>query len=153
VNITSTTTTGVSFSVAQNTVTSTRSTTITVSGTSGASATFTVTQDAAPSTQACTFTIDRNNADFGPRGGQGTVQVTTTRDCAWTASEAVDWITLGASGGTGPGSLSYTVSPNPNDDRREATITVAGHPHRVRQDGDDDDDIIVSYRVMVLYIT
>ena len=152
VSITSTTATSVSYSVAPNTVTSTRSTTITVSGASG-SATFTITQDAPPATQACTYSINPSTAEFGARGGPGTVQVTASSPtCAWTASEGVDWIALASTGGTGTAPLNYTVSPHGGDDRREATITVAGHSHRVRQEGDDDNNVLASYRLLTIYI-
>jgi hypothetical protein len=135
-----------SFSVPQNNGAA-RQTTITL----GTGQSVTISQEAAPSTQVCTFSISPGNADIEPRGGQGTVQVSTGPTCAWTASENVDWIALASGGRTGPGPLNYTVDRNDDDDRRETTITVAGQSHRVRQDGDDDDVLV--YRLPAVHIT
>lgn len=129
----------VGYAVQANTATTTRQTTITVNG-----QTHGVMQDAAPPPPPptpCTYSIDPGNRDFGPGGGEGTVRVTTGPSCAWSASSPVSWITVTTTGGTGSGEVRYTVAPNTDDDDREATLTIAGQPHRVRQEeGDDDDD-------------
>ena len=125
----------VTYTVQANTATSARQTTITVNGQS-----HSVTQDAAPPPppQPCSFAIDSSSAQFSAVGGQGTVRVTTASTCTWSASSPVSWITLSSPGGTGPGEVRYTVAPNSDDDEREATITIAGQSHRVRQEGDDN---------------
>ena len=118
----------VTYSVAANTGTSTRQTSISVNGQS-----FSVTQEAAPQPPPCSYSIDVSSRQFGPTGGEGVVRVTTGPGCAWTASSPVNWIAPPSSGGTGTGDLRYTVAPNAGGVPREATITVAGQPHRVQQ--------------------
>ena len=124
------------YSVAPNSASSPRSATITVNGQP-----HTVTQDGAappPPPPVCSYSIEPDERTFGEEGGEGTVRVTTEATCSWTASTGAPWITLGSSGGTGPGELRYTVAVNAGGDR-EATIAVAGRTHEVRQQGDDDD--------------
>lgn len=123
----------VTYSVDANTVATPRQTNITVNGQS-----HSVNQEAAAAPPPCSYSIDPGSRNFDEAGGQGTVRVTTGPSCTWTASSPVDWIRLSSSGGTGTNDLQYTVTPNPGDDR-EATITVAGQPHRVSQREDDDD--------------
>ncbi|HYY57919.1 MAG TPA: BACON domain-containing carbohydrate-binding protein [Pyrinomonadaceae bacterium] len=119
----------VSYSVAANTATTSRTGTITVAG-----KTFTVTQAAA--TPACTFTISPASASLPSTGGTGSVTVTTTAGCAWTARSNVTWITVtqGASG-TGNGTVSYSVAANTATTSRSGTVTIAGRTFTVTQAG------------------
>jgi hypothetical protein len=95
--------------------------------------TFTVNQ-----ASGCTFTIAPESIDFGKEGGTGTVTVTTADGCAWTVVRDVSWITLTSGGdGSGSGAVQFAVEPNPGDDRRSGTLTIAGRTVTVKQDGDD----------------
>jgi len=67
----------VSFSVASNPNTSSRTGTITIGG-----QTFTVTQAAS----TCSFAISPTSQSIPASGGTGTVSVTTSSNCSWTAS-------------------------------------------------------------------
>ncbi|HEV8483244.1 MAG TPA: BACON domain-containing carbohydrate-binding protein [Blastocatellia bacterium] len=113
----------VNFSVAQNNSTSPRSATITV-----VDQVFTVNQ------AGCSFAIAPPNQSFTSAGGTGSITVTTTATCPWTAvpSAAFVTITSGASG-TGNGTVNFSVAANPNITPRSATITVVDQVFTVNQ--------------------
>jgi hypothetical protein len=76
----------------------------------------------------CTYSISPPAASFGPNGGTGSIHVTTQTGCNWTAgSPNVDWITItSGAGGSGDGSVGYTVSANPGDADRQGMFNVKG---------------------------
>jgi hypothetical protein len=115
----------VGFSAQANTGAS-RTGTLSIAG-----ATFTVTQAAAPA--PCTFTIAPTSQAVAATGGTGTVGVTTTSGCAWTATSNTAWLTItsGASG-TGNGSVGFSAQSNTGADRT-GTLTVAGATFTVTQ--------------------
>jgi hypothetical protein len=112
--------------------TSTRSGTITLSGSS--SATFTLTQD--PSTPgACSYSITPPSATGAGSGGSGNVQVTgNPSGCigSWNAvaSSSGNWLTLGGStNGNGAGTwlVAYSFGANPSTtSERTGTISFSG---------------------------
>jgi hypothetical protein len=82
----------------------------------------------------CTYTISPYSRQFGQNGGMGTISVSTTSGCDWTATESASWITItGGSSGSGSGTVSYSVNAN-SGSARSAVISVAGKSHTVRQD-------------------
>jgi hypothetical protein len=115
----------VAYTVAANTG-SARSGTLTIAG-----QTLTVNQAAPP--PACTYSIAPTSQQFGLLGGVGTVNVTTTAGCAWTASSNATWIviTAGASG-TGNGIVMFAVAASTSGDRT-GTLTIAGQTATVQQ--------------------
>ena len=116
----------VGYSVAANTG-AVRTGTLTVAG-----QTFTVTQAAAP--VACTYTISPASASYPAGGGAGNVTVNTAAGCPWTAVSNASWISLGASGGNGPGSVGYTVAQyTGKPKKRNGTVTIAGRTFSVQQ--------------------
>jgi hypothetical protein len=118
----------VTFSVAAN-PDSIRTGTVVVAG-----QTFTVTQAAATATtNPCTYTIGPPEVTMAAPGGTGTVAVSTSTGCAWTASSSVAWVTVapGASG-TGNGPVAFSVAPNPGA-ARTGILSIAGHPFTVNQ--------------------
>lgn len=94
--------------------------------------TFTVTQDGNPS--FCDYTVAPTDFSFGGAGGAGQITVTTSSsDCNWTAVSNDVWITInGATGGTGSGSIDFTVAQNTGA-FRTGTLTVAGRTVTVQQ--------------------
>src|SRR5437762_1907371 len=109
----------VRLDVAANTSTSDRSGMVTIAG-----QTFAVTQAAAP--PPCTFTVTPSAQSFPSAGGNGTVAIAGSQaGCAWTASSAAPWIALGATSGTGDGSVAFSVAANGGGDR-SGNLTVAG---------------------------
>lgn len=124
----------VAFAVAPNTGGS-RTGTVTI-----ATQTFTVTQAAVVVPQ-CQYSVSPNRVEVDAPGGTGSIAVSTTSGCAWTASSGDSWITITAgASGTGNGTVNFSVARN--DGRsREGSLTVAGRNVRVEQrDGRRDDD-------------
>jgi hypothetical protein len=115
----------VGFSVAANTGAA-RSGTLTVAG-----QTFTVNQAAPP--VSCSYSISPTSQNVSDSASSGSVAVTTTAGCAWTASSNASWlsITSGASG-TGNGSVGFSVAANTGA-ARSGTLTVAGQTFTVNQ--------------------
>lgn len=82
----------------------------------------------------CTYTIAPTSQSFPSGGGSGSVAVTTTAGCAWTATSNAAWITVtsGASG-TGNGTVGYSVAANTGTSSRNGTVTIAGQTFTVSQ--------------------
>ena len=59
----------------------------------------------------CQFGVGASDTQFAAAGGTGTITITSSEGCAWTASSDVSWIVIARSG-TGSGSVSFTVAPN-----------------------------------------
>lgn len=118
----------VSYSVAANNGTTSRTGTLTVAG-----QTFTVTQGGV----GCTYSLSPTNQAFMAAGGSGTVSVSAPVSCAWTASRAdASWITItSGSTGSGNGTLSFSVLANSGSASRTGTLTVAGQTFTVSQCG------------------
>jgi Malectin domain/Beta-propeller repeat len=74
----------------------------------------------------CAFTFTPPSAQFASTGGPGSVGVTTTPECGWTATTNNSWITLTSQvSGQGSGSISYTVAPNTGGSQLSGNITIA----------------------------
>jgi hypothetical protein len=93
-----------------------------------------VTQGAATQS-TCSIAVSPANKTFDPKGGKGTIAVTTDAGCSWTASTKEDWIhiTSGASS-KGKGTVQYTVDQNQGA-QRTGTIMVADKTVTVSQKG------------------
>jgi hypothetical protein len=111
----------VGYTVAANPNTVTRSGTLTIAG-----QTFTVNQQAAP----CTYAIAPSSNALPDTGGTGVVTVTAPTGCAWTSVSNDPWLTVTA-GGTGSGSVGYTVASTTT--ARTGTATIAGQTFTVTQ--------------------
>jgi all-beta uncharacterized protein/BACON domain-containing protein len=115
----------VGFSVAANTGAA-RSGTLTVAG-----QTFTVNQ-AAPAL-SCSYSISPSSQRIDLSGGVGSVNVTTTAGCAWSASSNATWIIItGGASGTGSGTVTFAVATSTTGDRT-GTLTIAGQTATVVQ--------------------
>ena len=88
-----------------------------------------------PNPPTCSFSLDASERSFGASGGDGSVRVSTSAGCAWSASANQGWIELGGSGGSGNETLRYRVRENSSTSSRSGAITVAGQTYTVRQDG------------------
>src|SRR5262249_25807096 len=95
----------VDYSVDANPDFASRGGAITVQGHS-----FAVTQASA----ACTYALSSTNLSVSAAATNGTVDVTTTTNCDWSASSNVGWITIdSATNGTGNGTVAFSVDVNP----------------------------------------
>lgn len=124
----------VAFSVAANSGAA-RTGTLTIAG-----RTFTVMQAASsspppppPPPASCTYSISRTTDSVPMQGDNGSVNVSTSNGCSWSAVSNASWITItsGASG-TGDGTVRYLVLPNTGGARTGA-LTIAGHTLTVTQ--------------------
>lgn len=114
----------VSYTVAPNTQPQARTATITV-----ADQLYTVSQPAA----ACDLALSSTSATAPATGGTGSFTVTS--NCSWTAATSVGWITLANASGSGEGTVSFTVAPNPSVEGRTASITVGNLSFTIAQSG------------------
>lgn len=82
----------------------------------------------------CTFSIAPSSQNLPAQGGTGTVTVTTADGCAWSAVSNDAWIAVTAgAGGTGNGTVQFTVAVNDKNRPRSGTITIAGQTFTVNQ--------------------
>lgn len=82
----------------------------------------------------CSYTAAPTTQNVAAAGGTGTVNVTTTADCGWTAASNVSWINVTAgTPGKGNGPVSYTVAANIANVARTGTLTIAGQTVTVTQ--------------------
>src|SRR5207249_11401545 len=98
----------------------------------GDAQTLTVTQAAAP---ACTFSLSPTSQSVTSSATTGSFTVTAGTNCSWTAtSNNADWLTItSAPNGTGNGSVTFSVTANPNAQQRVGTIAVDGQTCSVPQ--------------------
>jgi Zn-dependent metalloprotease len=84
----------------------------------------------------CSFSINPTSASFAAAGGTGSVTVTTSAGCNWTAASNSSFITVtsGASG-SGNGTVNYSVAANTGSLSRNGSLTIAGLTHSVTQAG------------------
>jgi len=119
----------VTFSVAANPNSSSRTGTMAIAG-----QTYTVTQ--AGVAGGCSFSINPTSQSFSSAGGSGTVDVSVGAGCNWSAVSNAAFITVtsGASG-SGSGMVSFSVMQNSSSSSRTGTITIAGQTFTVNQSG------------------
>jgi pseudomonalisin len=116
----------VTYSVAANTATLSRSGSLTVAG-----ASFVVTQAAA----AASYTLSPASASVGQSGGSGSFAVTVNPSTtSWTAASTASWITVtsGASG-TGSRTVSWSAAANTSGAARTGAITAGNTSFTITQ--------------------
>lgn len=84
----------------------------------------------------CAASIAPSNAAYSVAGGTGSVGVTIPAGCVWTVAASAGWSNI-ASGGSGSGTINYTVAPN-NGGARSGTISVAGKTFTIEQAGNSN---------------
>ena len=83
---------------------------------------------------SCSFTILPTSKGFSYKSGSGSITVTTSASCTWTAVSNKTWIKItSGSSGQGSGTVRYSVLSNPNTTNRSGTITVAGKTFTINQ--------------------
>ncbi len=119
----------VSFAVNANSVTESRSGTITIED-----QVLTVTQSGIE----CTYSVTVDNVSFNSDGGSGSVDITTPEGCSWSAASSESWVAIAAgSSGGGSGSFSFTVAANDTVTSRSASIAIEDQALTITQDGLD----------------
>jgi hypothetical protein len=88
-----------------------------------------------PGSGGCTYTLNANSVTMSSSGGSGSVTVTSTPGCTWSALTPAPWITiLSGSPGNGPGTVNFSVAANTSASR-SGIIAIAGKNFTVNQDG------------------
>ena len=89
-----------------------------------------ITQDAAP----CQYDLSSTRQVVPSSGGSGSITVSATAGCAWSARTDETWIAITAGAtGTGSGTVSFTAAPNPGGSR-SASLVIAGQSVTISQD-------------------
>jgi len=84
----------------------------------------------------CIYSLPITSQSFPAAGGPGTAAVQAPPGCVWTATSASPFITISApAGGSGDGSVAFTVTANPSLAGRSDTFTLANQPFAVSQAG------------------
>jgi len=73
----------------------------------------------------CAFTLSVTSQNVPAAGGTFSVTATSPVACSWTASTSTPWITLGATSGNSPGTISWTAAANTTIAARTGTIRVS----------------------------
>jgi hypothetical protein len=82
-----------------------------------------------------TLSIAPPSQAFAVAGGSGSVLVTASSLCDWTAASDRPWITVAPTGaaGSGNGTVRYDVAANPGPRARSGSVRVAGRAQTVSQ--------------------
>jgi formylglycine-generating enzyme required for sulfatase activity len=81
----------------------------------------------------CRYSLSLSGWTHGAGTETGTVDVTSTPGCPWTATSNNAWLLVtGGASGLGSGMVSYTVAPNTGPERT-GTLTIAGRVFTVTQ--------------------
>jgi hypothetical protein len=84
----------------------------------------------------CLYSLSSSGASIAAGGSSGSVSVTGTTGCNWTAVSNANFISVtGGSNGNGNGTVSYTVASHSSSSQRSGTITIAGRTFTVTQAG------------------
>ena len=82
----------------------------------------------------CTYAAAPMTQSVPVAGGPGTVNVTASGGCAWTAASNANWLTISAgAAGTGNGAVSFNAAANTATTARSGTLVVAGTQVTVNQ--------------------
>jgi outer membrane biosynthesis protein TonB len=88
----------------------------------------------APTADKCQVSASSSPASFAATGGQGSLAITTARDCTWSIATEAAWVSIaGDRGGQGDASVPYAVAPNPVPSARAATITIGSQSVSLNQ--------------------
>jgi hypothetical protein len=102
-------------------------------GTSGCTSAETSTAIVSPTSNKCQVQVANAPSAFAAVGGQGTVTVTTSRDCTWSLNTSASWVSIGTTNGQGDSAIPYTVAANPVPSARSAAITVGDQTVQLSQ--------------------
>jgi len=81
----------------------------------------------------CSFSLSSLSQTFASGAGTGSVGVSASSGCSWTAASNDSWMTVSPSGGSGNGTVSYSVLANNGTATRTGTLTIAGQTFTVVQ--------------------
>ena len=86
-------------------------------------------------TPACRYSVTPAGLpSFAASGGTGSFQITTSANCAWSASSLVPWITITSGSGTGSGTVNFNVAPNTGPARSGQILHTDDSFYTITQD-------------------
>ena len=88
---------------------------------------FSITQ-----AEGCAYAIAPMSQTVPASGGAGTVAITTTPACPWTAGSNAEWLTVTPAAGSGPAAVAFSVAPTTGV-ARTGTAVIAGQIFTVSQ--------------------
>ena len=89
-----------------------------------------------PSLDRCAVTVTNSISSVGASGGNGRLAVVAGRECTWSVTSNVSWITpRPPAGGQGDGGVDYGVAANASPDARRGTVSVNGQVLELMQEG------------------
>jgi len=96
---------------------------------------FVVTQ-AGEVREACDYSLQPSTAEAGSAAGSGTVSVSTSANCSWSAGSNDAWLSISSGAtGTGNGIVSYEFTANADDAVRTGSLNIAGKIFELNQAG------------------
>ena len=104
-----------------------------VSGSVACTSTQTSTATTAPSSQKCQIQLNNTPSSFTDQGGSGSLGISTTRDCGWSATTNANWVSMASTSGQGEATVSYSVAANAVPVARSASISVSGQSVQLSQ--------------------
>ena len=94
------------------------------------------TTSSGPTPVKCQVSLSLPLSTVDATGGTGTLNVSTSAECAWSAASSVSWISgLTPASGQGQGQVQFQVAPNPGPSPRQGDITLNGVTARLSQMG------------------
>jgi len=79
-------------------------------------------------------TLSSGSQSYGPLAATGQISVSAPPPCSWTAVAAAEWITFtGATSGTGPGTVNYSVAANADTAARTSFISISHQTFTINQ--------------------
>ena len=89
-----------------------------------------------PVLPSCTYSTSPSGNVFGSAATSGSFSVATSAGCSWTATTADSWITVtSGSGGSGNGTVNYSLLANTSASARTGTVNVQGQLFTITQAG------------------
>ncbi len=89
-----------------------------------------------PTAVRCGLSISEiQSAAYPPEGGSGAIQITTARECAWSALSDVGWVKLRGTSGQGDGVVEFTVDRNQTSAPRSGGLRVNDLRRSISQQG------------------
>ena len=83
---------------------------------------------------SCSYSLSAAAQTLTAAGGSGSLGVTTSAGCGWTAASNAAWLTVtGGSPGSGPGTVNYSVAANAGASARTGHLTIADQTLTVQQ--------------------
>src|SRR5262245_24109539 len=87
-----------------------------------------------PTTDKCHISFISGQSSFGPSGGQGSIAITTGRECGWSVSAQAPWISItGARDGQGDANVGFSVAANPVPSARAGSIAIGVEQFQLSQ--------------------